>query len=215
MQIFEAGQKFTMNYATYDQNASLFVAFSIYDITSGTAVFVTKVAAAHLAFGVYSAQYIGLAAKTYLAIGAVYDDAGFTILAQMRSPVCDTYQAKDVALVNLFFSYGTYDENDSLFLQANLYDTTGASPVLVDVVRLTNVAIGCYFGVYVGAINKNYEADIAVYTDGNYSEVDPNRSPACESFNCVLLSGVTLVLNDAILEAQSTSAILEADDCIC
>ncbi len=215
MQIFEAGSKFSMNYATYDQNASLYVAFSIYDITSGTAVFVTKVPAATLAFGVYTAQYIGLAAKTYLAIGAVYTDGTYTILEQMRSPVCDTYQAKNVGITNLFFSYGTYDANDSLFLRANVYEVSGVAPVLVDTVVLENVALGVYVGLFVGDLTSNYEVDIAVYTDSNYAEVDPNRSPACESFNCILLSGVTLVLNDAILEAQSTSAILEADDCIC
>lgn len=211
MQIFDADSPFTMNYATYDQNEGLYVAFSIYDITTGSAVYVTKVSAAHLAFGIYTAQYTGVASKTYLAIGAVYADVGHTVLAQYRAPICETYQAKDVELTTLAFSYGAYDENDSLFLRASIYDVTTGTPTLVGSSNLTNVYAGVYFGSYVGLVNHNYEIAVAVYTDGNYAEVDPNRSPACFGFECILLSGVTLILNDAILEAQSLDATLEGN----
>lgn len=200
-----------MNYATYDQNAGLYIAFSIYDISTGTAVYLTKVPATHLAFGTYTAQYTGEAEKTYLGIGAVYADSGYTILEQYRAPVCDTYQAKNVELTSLSFAYGAYDENNSLFLRANIYDVTTGTPVLVGTTDLENVSIGVYFGSFVGTVGYNYQIAVAVYTDGNYVDVDPNRSPACYSFDCILLSGLTLVLNDAILEAQSLDATLEGN----
>lgn len=214
MQIFEAGQVFTMNYVAYDQNASLNVAFSIYDVTSGTSAFVQTIAASPLAFGAYSAQYVGLAGKTYLAIGAVYDDPEFTMLSQFRAPVCDTYQAKDVSVTYLAFCYGAYDENNSLFPKANVYDVTTGTPDLVGQVILSSVATGVYFGSFLGTLTKNYEVDIAIYTDSNFVSVDQNRSPSCQSFNCILLSGVTLVLENAILEAQCLDATLEANVCL-
>lgn len=211
MQLFDADSPFTMNYSTYDQNAGLFVAFSVYDISTGTAVFLTKVAASHLAFGVYAAEYVGTAGKTYLAIGAVYSDVGHTTLEPYRAPVCDTYQAKNVQLTSLSFAYGAYDENNSLFLRANIYDVTSGTPTLIGQTQLVNVSIGVYLGAYVGAVGHSYEIAVAVYTDGNYVDVDPDRSPACFGFNCILLSGLTLVLADATLEAQSLDATLEGN----
>lgn len=215
MQIFESGQFFTTNYVAYDQNPSLNIGFSIYDVTTGTPIFIQTIAGTYMAFGSYSAQYIGAASKTYLAIGAAYTDDTFMILEQYRPPTCETYQAKNAGINFLAFAYGAYDENDSLFVRANVYDVTTGTPALIGQVTLAHVAIGTYFGTYVGTLTKNYEIDIAVYTDANYAEVDPNRSASCQSFNCILLSGVTLVLENAILEAQCLNATLVGGGCEC
>lgn len=200
-----------MNYVAYDQNASLNVAFKIYDISTGTAVFITTIAANYMAFGAYSAQYVGASAKTYLAIGCAFTDETFTALEPFRPPTCDTYQAINGGVTYCAFAYGTYDENDSLFLRADVFNTTTGTPILSTTINLVDVFAGCYFGVFTGSYNNNYEIDIAVYTDNTYLVVDTNRAASCQSFNCFFISGLTLTLSNAILEAQSLDATLEGN----
>ena len=202
MQIFSAGSYFTVNYVAYDQDPSLDVLFSIYDITLGPPTLIDTLVANSMGLGAYSAQYQGLAGKTYFVIGAVYTDNTYTTLTMYRPPVCDTYQAQGNGVTFAAFSYGTFDENDSLYLRATIYDVTTGYPVPIRTVNLTDVYAGCYYGTTPVIIGRNYEAVIAVYTDNTYATVDTSRSVSSQSFNGIAFNIIKLVLNNANLQAQ-------------
>ena len=53
------GHNFSFNYATFDQDAGLYVLAQIYDLTTGTAVFVTSVQLTEVFAGVYSGALFG------------------------------------------------------------------------------------------------------------------------------------------------------------
>jgi hypothetical protein len=92
MNIAYSGVPFGWDYTTYDQASGLYVAAKIYDITSGTAFYVTTLAMSNVYAGSYSAIYTGSAGKVYQIISNVYTDSGFTTLDTGRAPGCEVVQ---------------------------------------------------------------------------------------------------------------------------
>lgn len=82
-------------------------------------------------------------------------------------------------------NYTSYDQLSSLFVRASIYDITSGSPSFVANVNLTHASAGSYNGIYTGTAGKVYAVVSAVYTDGTYSTLDPNRSPATDPVQCL------------------------------
>lgn len=204
MNLFNADQRFTMSYAAYDQAEDLDVRFSVYDISTGTAVFIEDVQATFLALGTYEASYIPEAGKIYLVIGAAYTSGTPT---PYRSPTCETY--REVGSTMLATAYGTYDYNAGLFIQTSIYDASGVTPTFIQNTPMVLVALGVYLAMYIATADKAYNFISAVYTDGTYATVDTNWSPVSEDMDCVGDVTVVIELENAILEGQRVDAVLE------
>ena len=215
--IVKAGQQFNFNYPTWDRATGLFVAATVYDVTSGTAVFVAQIAMIDVAsLGIYEGLFTPLAGKSYLIISAVYTDGTYTVPDLTRGPVADQYDCftTDTSLLN--FNYGAFDQDASLTIEATVYDISTGTPVQVDQFNMTYVALGVYFGQYLGTVNKNYL--VAVVPS------DLDRAQSADSFQCFELStgggsvstcsaeliGQSL---NGVLKGQSLNATLEGDIC--
>jgi hypothetical protein len=210
VELVTAGQTFSFNYTAFDQYSSLFIGFNIYDVSSGSAVFVALVHGAYSAFGVYSGTYLGVTGKTYLVIGLAYTDGTYTTASHNRSPSADIYQVASSTVTYLGFAYATYDLNSSLSLQATVYNLSSGSPVFVQTAVMTYVAFGVYFGSFTGTIGNTYQIAQAVYSTP-FSTVDPTRGAACDGFDCINITAgsVTYVqIQNATLTGQNLSAVL-------
>lgn len=208
MQLVQAGQPFSLNYVAYNQDAGLDVAFFVYDVTTGAAVFNSTIYASHAGLGAYSAIFTGVASKTYLIIGAVYTSGPFPVIDTAWAPVADTYQVASNPVTFLPFNYATYDQNTSLYIQGSVYDMSSGTPVLVDQVVMDHVFCGVYFGSFVGVSAKTYAIASAVY-DSSYTTPDPYRAAACENFDCISITGSSTILNvmqSAILRGQNAGS---------
>lgn len=199
---------FSFNYTAYDQNDSLLVSFSVYDLSGSNPALLGTVVGVYAGFGVYTGQFVGVPGKTYLVIGAVYMDNSYTIPDPDRSPGADCFQMVSGSVVLLAFNYAAYDQASDLNIRATVYDNTTGTPVSVGTVEMPFVAIGVYAAKFTGQLGKNYIIASVVYTDNTFATVDPNRAPGCDNFDCITL-GVTNVLASAVLIGQSTEAILE------
>lgn len=176
--LVKGGQSANFNYPTYDQATGLFVAGSIYDVTTGAPSLVgSPIAMTDESNGVYVGSFTPVAGKSYLVISAVYLDSGFTEVDTSRAPEADQYDAftTDTSLLN--FNYGAYDQDDSLTLSANVFNLTDSA---MSTVAMAYVTLGVYFGRYQGAVGKSY----AVIK----SPSDTTRPPGADSFQTFLLS---------------------------
>lgn len=216
MEIIQGAQVFNFNYAAYDQNNSLFVQFRVYDVSSGTPVFLANVTGQAAGFGVYTGTYSGSFGQSFLVIGAVFTDGSFTALNGLYGPDANCFQILSAGGVTFLpFNYATYDANPALFIRASVSDLSSGSPVFVQNVVMHHLVLGVYFGSFSGVLSKTYMISSAVYTDGTYSTIDFNRAPAAESFDCISATVVVLELDNAILVGQSLDAVLEANcDCM-
>jgi hypothetical protein len=209
MELVQVSQAFTLSYTAYDQSNSLFVAFDLYDISSGTAVFIERLLATYTIGGTYLSSYTPAANKTYLVIGAVYTNNAYIALNPIYGPNAQCYQTiSSSAVTNLNFNYASYDANDSMFIRSFVYDTSTGTPVYVDSVDLSLVEKGVYFGSYQGTAGKSYSVTSIVYTDDTYTIVDTNRAPGSDSFDCIRLSVVVVELANAILTGEYQGATL-------
>ena len=209
MEIIAGGQPFSFNYAAYDQSTALFVAFNIYDVSTGTSVFLSQVISTYSAFGIYMGGYSPQPGKSYLIIGVVYTDNTYATPNLNYSPSAEFYQVPASGVTFLPFGYGTYDQNAAIFVKASVYDMSTGSPVFVQAVSTAYVAFGVYFGHFTGTLGKTYQIAEIVYTDNTYTTVDTSRSPGCDDFDCIALTAGT-VNNyfQATLIGQSLSATL-------
>lgn len=203
MNVFNVGQRFSFSYVSYDQDPSLDVRFKIYDVTSGTPVFLETILANYLAFGAYEGSRVGDALTAYLVIGVVYKSGSPD---PDRSPTCDTY--REASIQFLATAYGTYDQNDSLFIQTSVYDTSTNLPVLVSNIPMSLVDFGVYLSHFTGAVGLTLTATSAVFTDGTYTTVDINRSASSETFECLEKSVIVVELTNATLDGQSIDATI-------
>lgn len=192
MQIVQANQNFGFNYTAYDQSPSLNVAFNVYDVTTGTAVFLQKIIATYAGFGSYTGVFAADPAKTYVVIGVVYTDNTYVTVDTTRSPSADVYQSFGSAVLNLGFVYAAYDFANTLNIKGKVYNTTSGSPVLVGNVTMAYIAFGVYFANFNGSVLNNYQIIGVVYTDGTFTTPNFNYAPSSDSFDCVQ-SGVGVI----------------------
>lgn len=185
MIIVQPGENFGFNYTAYDQSPSLFVAFSIYDASGGTPIFLEKVNGTYAGFGAYAANYLAQPGIKYLVIGLVYTSGSYATVDTTRAPFSEVYQADAETIVDLGFTYVTYNFAAGLSIQAKIYNTTTSSPVLQDTVDLEYVGFGIYYGHFTGTISENFQIIGVVYTDNTFTVVDFNYAPSSISFACI------------------------------
>lgn len=87
-----AGAPYGFNYVAADKQSGLNVAASIYDITTGSPVFVVKVPMVEVLLGSYAGVFTPLNGKVYDIISLVYTDPGFTTPDPDRAPGTETVQ---------------------------------------------------------------------------------------------------------------------------
>lgn len=189
MLIVSPNQEFSFTYQAYDQVSSLFVKFTLYDVSSGVPVLLTTVTATYASLGAYIGGYTAISGKTYLVIGLVYTDNTYTSIDTNRSPMCGVWQSADAGPNFFGFAYGAYDQAAGLFPRATIYDVSTGSPVFSSFVIPVYAIAGIYFGSMDGVLGKTYQAITAVYTDNGYTTSDLNRSPGVDSFDCFVGSG--------------------------
>lgn len=211
MELVSIGQPFNFNWAAFDQNNFLFVAFQVYDVTSGAPILVDTVPGVLTTAGAYCGTYTGLAVgKTYLVVGGAYTDGTFTVYNDNYSQGADSFQVAGGEITFFPVNYVAYDGYNGLFIRSAIYDITTGMTVFVSNVDLINILYGVYFASFTGLFGHTYAAISVVFTDGTYTTPDPNRSPGCESFDAILAGNTTIVLESAVLTGQSLRATLEA-----
>lgn len=182
MQTVLNAQKMAFDYPAYDQATGLFVAGNVYDVSTGTPVFDSQVAMTHVGLGVYEGTFVPVGGKTYLVISAVYTDGTYGTIDTSRAAESDEYFCitDSTSFDNLLFAfdYTDYGQSSGLFVQAKVWDLSGASPALAASVTMVHVLAGCYFGSYAGLTGKTYVAEKAVYTDSGHTTPDTDRAPA-------------------------------------
>lgn len=213
MQIIVAGLPFSFIYPTYDENTDLFVQAAIYDVSTGSPVFLARVDMDDTQNGVYSGTYTGETGVSYLVIMAVYTDGGFSTVDSNRSPSAECYQVLSQNIDLLLFNYGAYNLSQDLFIKAKVYDTSTGTPSLVGSVTMTHVLNGVYFGSYSAAsLGHSYSVAKFVYTNGTYTLLDEEWAPGSDVFQSSSFGGFNSIESSAILIGQSLNAILEATD---
>lgn len=75
----------------------LFVQASIYDLTTGTPVFVGTVNLMEITPGTYVGTMIGAAAKAYLVVKRVFTDNTYAVVDSNFSPSSEAFQAVDLS----------------------------------------------------------------------------------------------------------------------
>lgn len=93
MSLAAAGAPYGFNYVAADQQSGLFISATIYDITTGTPVFVSKINLVEALQGSYVGVFTPVTAKAYAIITLVYTDVGRTIIDPNRAPGCETVQS--------------------------------------------------------------------------------------------------------------------------
>lgn len=206
--IVTGGLPANFNYVAFNGQSGLFVAGSVYDVTTGTPALVGgPTAMTDLEDGSYFGSFMPAMGHYYLVITAVYLDSGFTMPDVTWAPSCDNYDAPyfDTSLIN--FNYVAYDQGPSLTINTVIYDLTDSTQSSL---VMAYVALGVYFGQYQGVIGKSY----AVVSQ----PTDSGRAASGQSFQCFSLSAPmgfqmiagTLVgqsLNGTLI-GQSLNAIL-------
>lgn len=201
MQYFQSGQNFSFNYPAYDGSTGLFVQASIYEITTGSAVFLSNVVMTGAANGVYTGDFAGGLAKSYLVIVVVYTDGTYSVVDTTRPPWAECYQNLALTPSKLFFNYGAYDQATGLFIAAKVYDVTSGLS-LITTVHFAHVAFGVYFGSFTGTLSHTYLIQKSVYTDGTYTVVDTSRAPGADSLQVIVSYGAPLPLAFTTLAAS-------------
>lgn len=79
------------NYGVYDQNAGLFIASDIFNITSGTPVFEEQIGMDHVLGGVYFCSFTGAVDQSYVNMKFIYLDSGFTTVDPTFAPGQDIF----------------------------------------------------------------------------------------------------------------------------
>lgn len=171
----------SVKYEAFDQNASLNISAQIYDVTNGTSSFVDSISLSITRDGVYTANFTGTIGHAYLVISAVYTEDTFETTDPNYAPDAECWLCIDGVSTTLYFNYATYDQNDALFLAANVFNVTESTSYLATT-AMEHIALGVYFGFYVGVLNNSYIVSKAVYTDNSFETVDPNRAPGSDSF---------------------------------
>lgn len=199
--IVYGGQPASFNYVAFDGMSGMFVAGTIYDVTTGSPVLVDAlVDMTDLGNGYYVGQFTPLANHSYLVITVVYTDDTYSTPSTNRSPGSDNYDAFATSTALLNFNYAAYDMNPGLDIEATVYNITDDTTTSLE---MTYVAFGVYIGQYTGVVGKEYLVQMATGTN--------LYSPAATSFQCFLIGAQVIQLielNPATLIGQSSSANL-------
>lgn len=203
MQLVQSGQSFSFNYTDPYQRSGLFVAFSIYDVTSSP-ILVETIDGIYAANGSYMAAYEGTAGHTYVLIGAVYTDNTYSVIDTTAGQIADVFYviSSSSSVINFGFAYASYDYSNTLHLRANIWNVTTGSPVSAGTASMINIADGVYYGSYAGAASNSYSALAIVYTDGTFSTPNPSYAPASPSFTSITLPISIVVEGNAHLIGQ-------------
>lgn len=94
--IAQSNTPFAFNYTAYDMATGLFVRAAVYDLTTGTPVFVQNVVMAEAALGSYNGLFTGLPGRVYAIISAVYTDGTYAVLDTNRAPATETVQSLSI-----------------------------------------------------------------------------------------------------------------------
>jgi hypothetical protein len=186
MNLVQSGSLFGFNYTDPNQTPSLNVAFDLYDSSSGSPVFLTQVVSSYSGFGSYVGTYTAAPGIQYTVIGAVYTDNTFTAVDTAYAPTSNVYQSfSGQTVTSIGFTYSTLDFSSTLPIVATVYDSTSGTPVFQSTVNLVYIDSGVYFGIFQGAISKNYQIVTIVYTDNTYTTVNFNYAPGSLSFDAI------------------------------
>lgn len=136
-----SGAPYGFNYVAADKQSGLNVAASIYDITSGTPVFVVKVPMVEVLAGSYAGVFTPQNGKVYDIISLVYTDPGFTILDPDRAPGTETLQTYNFPSSGGGGGQTVYIFQSNLNLQGvisgnQISGTVNASPLLQGIVTI-------------------------------------------------------------------------------
>ena len=74
------------------EDADLFVAGNLYNVTSGAPVFVRQIATTHVLLGVYFGSGTGVVAHNYSISKVVYSDEGLTEIDEDFAPGANVFQ---------------------------------------------------------------------------------------------------------------------------
>lgn len=187
--IVNPGQNVSFIYPTFDEATGLHVAGNLYDVSTGTPVFVSQIAMTDiLSDGVYVGQFMPSTNVSYLVVMLVYTDVGLTIVDTSRAPGAENYDAfvTDSTLLN--FNYGAYDQASNLTVSATVRNLTDS---LSNSVSMAHVLGGIYFGRFQGSVNKTY-AVVKVSTD-------TARPPGSDSFQSYTFTGGNTIINNFVL----------------
>lgn len=207
MDLVEASVPFCFNYVDYAQSTNLFVRAAVYDVTSGSAVFVENVVMPTVAIGMYSGNFTGTPGKTYLIISVIYTDDTYATPDPNRAPAARCFQVVGNEVLYLAFAWAAFNQLSSLDVAANIYDMSSGSPVFVLQSAMAHVANGVYFGSYTGSLNHTYQALSVVYTDDTFVTPDTFYAPGGDAFQCI--SSIVNEITSATLVGQSLNAVLK------
>lgn len=87
------------NYGIFDQETNLFVAANIYNVTTGSSVFVAQVPMAHVFAGVYFGSFTGVINNVYEVSKFVFTDGTYTTISPNFSTGSDSLQLTAEATV--------------------------------------------------------------------------------------------------------------------
>jgi hypothetical protein len=221
--LIESVSPFCFNYTDFGQDNSLFVRASIYDVTTGTAVFVSNVVMTATDPGMYSGAFTATSGKTYLIISMIYTDGTYATPDPNRSASARCFQVMGNEVLFWAFNYVTFNQLETLPIAFNLYDVSTGTPVFVEQVAMAHVALGVYLGTYTMTLLKTYQALMVVYTDNTYTAFDTLYAPGCESFQATFgtrqvifeLSGGTVLKGQSLnakLSGQLTAKVLKGQN---
>lgn len=201
MNLVQPNENFGFNYTTFDQATSLFVAFSVYDSSSGSPIFLAKVPGVYTGGGAYAANYLALPGITYAVKGLVYHDSGFTSVDSSRAQFSDVYQSVQATVVSAGFTYNSYDFVSNLPIRAMIYNTT-SSPVLFTTTVMIPMGDGVYYGSFSAAISENFQIIGVVYTDNTYTTPNFNYAPSSATFATIGVTPSTPVQNSTQIDVS-------------
>lgn len=121
------------------------------------------------------------------------------------------------------FNYTAYDQDDSLFVLARIWDVTG-TPVLVDSIEMENTEFGNYVAVFDPDADKTYSIVMVVFTDNTYTVPDDTRSPGSLTVQSIMFESgsdlsaileqlliITSLLNTCSITGTVTSDAISAE----
>lgn len=213
MQIVSPSSQMPISYQAGNQNPFLFVRAKVYDVSTGSAVFLTNVNLVETVNGLYCGSYPSTSTKSYLTIAVVYTNGTYSTIDLGWGPAAQCYRTQDAPLNTFLLNYGTYDQSTSLYVGASIFDVTTGSAVFKSFFSMNQVFAGVYFGSYAGISLSSYVATTSVYTDGTYAVVDSSRPSGSDIIEMTVASTTNTVINittPLTLIGQNLTAILEA-----
>lgn len=106
------------------------------------------------------------------------------------------------------FSFGVTYDSPSLFVQAEIFDDSGASPVLLDTVVMENFAGNSYRASYTPLAEMSIVINKAVFTDGTYTVRDDQYYESDQSLQVVDFTFTPTIAFEPTIEIADNSEAL-------